>query len=337
VLRLFKFLLIAVAVTHWVAPALTCGTAPREQTSYTLQGTVTDSAGTPVIDARVVIARGDKSRSASRNTRTDSDGKWKFQQVKNGQWKIQAFSREAISEIYHVTISWRKKPRQLIPIHLKVNITSGKILAEGKSHLYNHQWETAGKAFDFYCHNFPNSRRGDEALFWNAYTCFRRARTSTTNSDADPSDLRERSLQLISRLLKEHATGKWTQDARILRLDIWSDQFRSGHRSDLEPVMKAADPKIEPEVQVRRAAIEILIPIKPGFAWNALQREFSQMKEAKLRRNILVLFSRFELSKSIPALKDIAEKDPDSLVRAGAQYWLHRMDRQRTTPPAGAL
>ena len=336
-LRLFKLLLITVAVTQWASPAPASGTAPGEQSSFTVQGTVTDRSGAPVSDARVIIAKGDKSRSAVGHTRTDSDGKWEFQHVQNGQWKIQAFSREAVSEIYHITISWKKERHRLIPIHLRVNITSRGILAEGKSHLYNHQWETAAKAFDFYCHNFPNSRMGDEALFWNAYTCFRMARTGGKDSDTDPSSLRERSLQLISRLLEKHADGKWTQDARILRLDIWSDQFRSGHRSDLEPVMDAVDPKVEPEIQVRRAAIEILIPIKPGFAWNALQREFAQITEAQLRQNMLVLFSRFEQSKALPALKNIAEKDPDSLVRAGAQYWLRRLDRSRNESPAGEL
>jgi len=329
--RLSKFIAIWLACGSLWCIALQPTAAPEKRVVFNLRGRVENAAGETVTNARVILLRGDGSTTPARQTRTDSRGEWLFRQVKPGKWKLQALSRDALSEIYQLTIAWRKDQHEVLPVVLQLKVKALEVLAEGKTHLYNHQWKAAQRALEFFALNFTENPMLEEATFWNAYSCFRLARNGQgAASDQDGSaKMRRRALAIIDRLLERYPNGPWSDDARVLQLDIWRDQFRSGTRSDLKPLMNAADPAKEKDSRVRRAAIEVLIPIKPGFAWESLRKEFADTGAAKLRQDLLVLISRFHHSQAAPELERIAEMDPDPLVRAGANYWLKRVKRRQ--------
>lgn len=320
--RLSSFIAISFLCGSLLAAAV-AGSTAEQRVAFDLRGRVEDMNGVAVSGARVILLNASGTARAPRQTLSDSRGEWLFRQVKPGKWKIQALNPDALSEIYHLTISWRQEDRELMPVILKLGITAHDILAEGKAHLYNHEWESAQRALDFFTTNFIESPMLEEALFWNAYACFRRSRN---HGDEAPA-MRSKALIMISRLLEKYAEGPWSDDARVLRLDLWCDQLRAGDRKDLKPLLNAADSEKESDARVRRAAIEILIPIKPQFAWESLRRELAATQSAKLRGELLVLITRFPANRAVPELNRVAEEDPDSMVRAKARYWLQRLKR----------
>lgn len=320
--RLSSFIAISILSGSVLATAVT-NPATEPRVAFDLRGRVEDANGAAVTGARVILLSASGSAANPRQTRSNTLGEWRFRQVKPGKWKIQAVNPNALSEIYHLTISWQQDKRELMPVVLKLEIKAPDILAEGKVHLYNHQWESAQQALDFFIMNFIESPLLEEALFWNAYACFRRSR----NQRNEASVMRRRALTMLSRLLENYAEGPWSDDARVLRLDLWCDQIRAGDRKHLKHLINAADPALESDAHVRRAAIEILTSIKPGFAWEALLREFAATESAKLRGDLLVLITRFHSSRAVPELKRIVRVDPDSMVRAKAEYWLQRLNR----------
>lgn len=305
-------------------PALQPMAAKEQRIVFQLKGRVENAAGEAATGVRVILLSDADGSPAPRQTRTDARGQWVFAQVKPGKWKLQALGRDALSEIYQLTISWRKDRHELMPVILKLQVKAEDILTEGKAHLYSHKWLSARKALDFFTDNFMESPMLEEVLFWNAYSCFRQAR----DRHPVPGDLRGRALDMLETLLKKFPGGPWADDARILRLDIWCDQFRSGERKDLQPLMSTSNPEHEKDSRVRRAAIEVLISMKPRFAWKALQREFADTGAARQRGDLLVLIARFHRDQAAPVLERIARKDEDPLVRAGAKYWLQRVNRR---------
>lgn len=305
-------------------PALQPMAAKEKRITFQLEGRVENAGGEAEAGVRVILLSDTVGSSTPRQTRTDADGYWAFTQVKPGKWKLQALGRDALSEIYQLTISWRKDRHELMPVILKLKIKAVNILTEGKAHVYNHQWLAARKALDFFTANFNESPMLDEVLFWNAYTCFRQAR----DRQSVAGDLRGRALGMLETLLKKFPAGPWADDARILRLDIWCDQIRSGERRNQEHLLRALDPAHEKDSRVRRAAIEVLISMKPQFAWKALQREFAHTGAARQRGDLLVLIARFHRDQAAPVLERIARDDTDPLVRAGAKYWLQRVNRR---------
>lgn len=306
-------------------PAMQPMAAKEKRVVFQLNGRVENAAGEAAAGVRVILLSDTGAAPTPRQTRTDARGQWTFSQVKPGKWKLQALGRDALSEIYQLTISWRKNRHDLMPVILKLQVKAEDILTEGKAHLYSHQWLAARKALDFFADNFTESPMLEEVLFWNAYSCFRQARERHPVS----ANLRSRALGMLVTLLKKYPRGPWADDARILRLDIWCDQFRAGERKDLEPLMSTSDPEHESDSRVRRAAIEVLISMKPRFAWNALQREFADTGAARQRGDLLVLIARFHRDQAAPVLQRIARKDADPLVRAGATYWLQRVNRRQ--------
>ncbi|MBN1197257.1 MAG: carboxypeptidase regulatory-like domain-containing protein [Candidatus Aminicenantes bacterium] len=321
--RLSSFIAISFLCGSLLAAADAGPLTTEQRVAFDLRGRVEDMNGVAVSGARVILLNASGPAKAPRQTRSDSQGEWLFRQVKPGKWKIQALNPNALSEIYHLTISWRQDNRELMPVILKLEIKAHDILAEGKAHLYNHEWESAQRALDFFTTNFIESPMLEEALFWNAYACFRRSR----NHGGDAPAMRRKALMMISHLLEKYAEGPWSDDARVLRLDLWCDQLRAGDRKDLKPLLHATDSEKESDARVRRAAIEILIPIKPQFAWDSLLRELAATQSAKLRGDLLILITRFPANRAIAELNRVAQTDPDSMVRAKARYWLQRLSR----------
>jgi len=325
--RLFSVFAVLFLLNAAFAVAAAPQTKKPQRVAFDLRGRVEDSHGTAVSSARVILL-GISGRAASpRQTRSDKNGEWLFTQVKPGRWKIQAFDPEAMSEIYNLTISWRNDRQELLPVILKLDIKAAHILAEGKNHLYNHQWEAAHRAFDFFVLNFANHALLEEALYWNAYAGFRQARDQESGAE----QLRRRALMMIERMISDFPEGPWSDDARVLRLDLWCDQFRAGEREEVDSLVNAADPAKEGDSRVRCAAIEILIPIKPDFAWEALRREIAATPSAKMRGDLLLLLTRFPSGQAVSELERIVREDPDSMVKAKAGYWLQRLNRSRET------
>ena len=175
------------------------------------------------------------------------------------------------------------------------NDSAMRAFTQGRSFVDAQQWAQAAAAFDRFVAQYPKDRNADAALYWLAYAHNRQGNPQAAESP-------------LTRLLQEHPTSRWADDAKVLRVEVFAK---------LGKPVSAIDEK-DATVELQIISLKTLCENdRPGCPARVAEILRSN-KPAPLKEAALILLGRYGGAEAVPALIQFSRTEADEKLKMRA-------------------
>jgi hypothetical protein len=202
-----------------------------------------------------------------------------------------------------------------------------------KGHVFDRSWARAVNAFQDYFKAYPAGRYGDEAGYWLAKSLDGLAGEERTIERV--LDRKTAAVEALARLEKEHPASPWLEEARPFRKNLLGEIALIGgprKKSFLAAFLKEENKTLD---QARVDALDALLSWDRGWAAPVIEDLLKTVADPEGRKTAVRFAGRYFFDETGTLLRDAAEKDADSGVRAEASAALERAEMARL--PVDAL
>lgn len=192
-----------------------------------------------------------------------------------------------------------------------------------KNHIHNSNYSAALTGFEKFLDKFPSSRLHDEAYYWSAYALniLSRAQDHTYVM----AKLKEQAFDYLNRLIEEHPTSNWVDDAKVMRLEIAGELILMGKDSYLQYIEDTLSIKKDWSSDLKLHALDSLMRVRKEAAMPILLKLVDDEKNPEVREKAVFLLGKHYDQEVIDILKNVAEHDKSENVRKEAALWLDQI------------
>ena len=160
---------------------------------------------------------------------------------------------------------------------------------EAKMAIYQKEWLKAVELLKTFEKDFPGSHYVDDAVYWLAYS---QDKLSTDFKDPlQETEVKKEALRNLDRLIDTIRDSSWVDDAKILRIKIYSELVRAGHREYLQYILETLKTVKESERDLEVVALDALTRLDVQQALPFLEKVLKQPSASELRTKVLFILS----------------------------------------------
>jgi HEAT repeat protein len=197
---------------------------------------------------------------------------------------------------------------------------AAQLFQSAKDAVFNKSWQAAAEKWRGFCVQFPQSKWQAEPYYWLAYSLNQAAREI---SDFEKQTaMREQAMVKVEMLLTRFQKSSWSEDARMLRIELAEDLVKAGKGQYKKYITRGAEGKNGGDFNVKLAALDALLQMDEEKALPILKKILRENKDKNIRAKALFVLSQHDDPSIAPLLGEIARKDEDPYVREQAVFWL---------------
>ncbi|MCA1618672.1 MAG: HEAT repeat domain-containing protein, partial [Acidobacteria bacterium] len=175
------------------------------------------------------------------------------------------------------------------------NNAAMRAFTEGRGFVDAQRWEQAAATFDRFVAQYPKDRNMDAALYWLAYAHNRQGNPQAAEAP-------------LTRLLQNHPNSRWADDAKALRLEVFSKLGRPITAID------EADATVELKIVALRALCE-----NDRIGCSARVADVLRANNpAPLKEAAIILLGRYGGTAAVPALIQLSRTEADAKLKMRA-------------------
>ncbi len=195
-----------------------------------------------------------------------------------------------------------------------------------KKHIYESNYSAALTEFEKFLEKFPSGRLRDEAHYWSAYALNKLSQAQ--DETYVMAKLKEQALDHLVRLIQEHPTSNWADDAKVMRLEIAGELILMGKDSYLKYIEETLSTKNGWSSDLKLHALDSLMRVRKEAALPILIGLVEGDKAPEVRKKAVFLLGKHFDQEAIDILNQVAENDRDEDVRREASIWLAQIEVQ---------
>jgi outer membrane protein assembly factor BamD (BamD/ComL family) len=200
------------------------------------------------------------------------------------------------------------------------------IFQDARKNIYRKDWQKAVTEFRRIVKEFSNSKYIEDSLYWLGYSLNKLGRSSV-NFEKQLT-LQQEALSELDTLVKRFPKGKWSDDAKLLVLEIAEDLAAKGLRNYKKYINNRAEE--EQNLDIKMAAIDALMRTDQEKAFVILKNILSKDQDLKLKEKALFILSQSSDKRVVPLFVDIALKEKKRGIREQAIFWLGQLNTSRS-------
>ena len=175
------------------------------------------------------------------------------------------------------------------------NDAAMRAFTEGRSFVDAQRWEQAASTFDRFVAQYPKDRNMDAALYWLAYAHNRQGNPQAAEAP-------------LTRLLQNHPNSRWADDAKALRLEVFSKLGRPITAID------EADATVELKIVALRTLCE-----NDRVGCSARVADVLRANNpVPLKEAAIILLGRYGGTAAVPALIQLSRTEADAKLKMRA-------------------
>lgn len=164
-----------------------------------------------------------------------------------------------------------------------------EVFKEAKMAIYQKEWLKAVDLLKTFEKDFPGSHYFDDAVYWLAYS---QDKLSTAFKDPlQEVEIKKEALQNLDRLIDTIRDSSWVDDAKTLRIKIYSELVRAGQKEYLQNILETLRTAKESETDLMVVALDALIRLDTEQALPFLEKILKESRSSELRTKIIFIVS----------------------------------------------
>jgi HEAT repeat protein len=189
-----------------------------------------------------------------------------------------------------------------------------------KDFVFSKNWQAAVEKWRAFCESFPQSQWGAEPYYWLAYSLNQAAGEA---GDVDKQTaMRDQAMTKVEMLLERFKESSWSEDARMLRIELAEKLAKAGKTQYKEYITQSAEAENGSDINVKLVALDALLQMDEDKALPILKKIIRESKDKNIRAKAVFVLSQHDDPSVAPLLGEVARKDADPFVREQAIFWL---------------
>jgi HEAT repeat protein len=197
---------------------------------------------------------------------------------------------------------------------------AAQLFQSAKDAVFSKSWQAAAEKWRGFCERFPQSKWQAEPYYWLAYSLNQAA--GEISDYEKQTTMREQAMDKVEMLLTRFQKSSWSEDARMLRIDLAENLVKAGKGQYKKYITSGAEGKNGGDFNVKLAALDALLQMDEEKALPILKKILRENKDKNIRAKALFVLSQHDDPSIAPLLGEIARKDEDPYVREQAVFWL---------------
>ena len=212
----------------------------------------------------------------------------------------------------------------------------------GQAALTRRDYRRAAELFKQVADKYPTAARAGDALYWRSYSLYTAGSDGHTKADLDDA------ASALQRYQADYARqGTLANDATDLAARIRTAQAKLGDAVAAGQIAQSANQlrtqqpcsHSQADDETRMAALDGLISMSPADAIPILEDVLKQHDACRveLRKKAVWLLAQDAGPNVVPALLDVARRDPSEEVREQAIFWLGSTSSEQAVPALDSI
>ncbi len=197
---------------------------------------------------------------------------------------------------------------------------------KAKEYVFKREWRAAQHRLEDYLDDYPSGSYRDEALYWLAQSANRLANRNAFVEHVIA--LKGQAMSHLNRLLTNHPTSIWKDDAQTLRMSLAGQLYLlTGEEIPGVDEAEVMAPMEEAEMEVM--TWDLLQDLETEVAIAVLNRILEQHENPLVRKNVIGYLALHYYDRADMVLEKIVRDDPDEAVREEAARVLERIEMDK--------
>ena len=220
--------------------------------------------------------------------------------------------------------------------------TADSLYRAGQAALSRRDYRRAADLFARLADGYPRAPRAGDALYWRSYSLYTAGADGHTKADLDAA------ASALQRYQADYATqGTLGNDATDLAVRIRAAQAKLGDAVAAGEIAQSANQLRREQAcspsktddEMRMAALDGLISMSSADAIPILEDVLKQYDACRveLRKKAVWLLAQHSGADVVPALLDVARRDPSEDVREQAIFWLGSTRAELAVPALDSI